>query len=1454
MSDRLSKLKKLQARRNGNSVDDDSDEGYEDHKIYDEVDEKEYRNRKRKELLQDDFVVDDDGVGYVDRGIEEQEQHYSDDYSDEDNDRNNSNKKNKKKLHTKKKQTNHISNMLQAQHSKATVPTVKKVIDLDEFDDILGEYDNGASTIVKPSLSSSSRPPSSPTNRVEKKRSSMNQLNNNNPVVKKAKPGPNSSVEFNNSVINSSPLKNKTNLDNDMNDLLDDVTASPTMKHTTDKEQPKTVDIKDEESSDDDDDDDVVVRRRTVRSAAATKQINLNSRSNPGSSPFVTAPGTPLDLKSNVIKPLSSRKSTPLQFSNKYTKQQVVDPKTGAFKMYWLDYAEVNNTLLLFGKVQALDNTMISAMIQINGLERDLYFLPREGKTPDEIHEEIVPLLMEKYGLTNIRAKSQKMKYAFELPGIPKETDYLKVLLPFKPPKSASDLIPPNLSSETFHHVFGGNTNILEQFLIQNKIMGPCWLEIKDGDFNALQNASHCSLEVSISKPSDIKVLSDMKTTPALNCTSLAIQTMMNSKENKQEIVSISIATYKNIMLDSPIPEDLNPDDIVTLVRPPQGSDFAVGLATLVKQKLQGNVRLFNNEKTLLACFCAMMKTSDPDVLIGHRLDSVYLDVLAHRLHDLSVPTFSSLGRRSRKDWPDRFGKGHTNMNHFFIRDIVAGRLICDIGNEMGQSLTPKCQSWDLSEMYQVTCQQEHKALDINYQNTQYQTDPNSMTMALQENITNSMITATISFRIQMLSLTKQLTNLAGNAWSQTLGGTRAGRNEYILLHEFARNGYIVPDKETRKMKANRLAQNEENDNGEVPVSSKKAKYQGGLVFEPEKGLHKNYVLVMDFNSLYPSIIQEFNICFTTVERNVEDIDELPNVPPSDMSQGVLPRLLATLVERRREVKKIMKTETDPHKRVQCDIRQQALKLTANSMYGCLGYVHSRFYAKPLAMLVTNKGREILMNTRQLAESMGLTVVYGDTDSVMIDTGCENYEDAIKIGVEFKKLVNERYKLLEIDIDNVFKKLLLHAKKKYAALNVTIGKDGKEYTVLEVKGLDMKRREYCPLSKDVSTHVLNTLLSDLDPETSLQEIYAYLEDIRGKVEANQIRVDKYKINTRLSKDPKSYPNGKTMPAVQVALRMRNAGRVVKAGTVITFVITKGKDSDKENSDNKTSESAHFASRAYALNDVMVKSNNLVPDPEYYLEKQLFAPVERLLERIESFDVVRLSESLGLDSKKFARRYADDNSNSGIHNLELLETTISDMERFKDSAEFLLNCPNCSNSFPFGGIVASKFYKVCYNGVQCKKCEHILNTIQLTSQLESVIRSHISLYYAGWLYCDDSTCGNVTRQISVFGKRCLNDGCTGVMRFKYTDKQLYNQLLYLFSLFDLEKNKKQKLKPLYYEGDKDYPGEPLADSSILALTEQNRVLFEISQSVVNKYLDNCGRRFVDMGNIFDFMTQ
>ena len=97
----------------------------------------------------------------------------------------------------------------------------------------------------------------------------------------------------------------------------------------------------------------------------------------------------------------------------------------------------------------------------------------------------------------------------------------------------------------------------------------------------------------------------------------------------------------------------------------------------------------------------------------------------------------------------------------------------------------------------------------------------------------------------------------------------RAERNEYILLHEFHRLKYICPDKSWGKKSAAAAKAETEEADGTVAQThkSKRDKYKGGLVFEPKRGLWDKYILVMDFNSLYPSIIQEYNIDFTTVAK-----------------------------------------------------------------------------------------------------------------------------------------------------------------------------------------------------------------------------------------------------------------------------------------------------------------------------------------------------------------------------------------------------------------------------------------------------------------------------------------------------------------------------------------------------------------------------------------------------------
>jgi DNA polymerase alpha subunit A len=108
----------------------------------------------------------------------------------------------------------------------------------------------------------------------------------------------------------------------------------------------------------------------------------------------------------------------------------------------------------------------------------------------------------------------------------------------------------------------------------------------------------------------------------------------------------------------------------------------------------------------------------------------------------------------------------------------------------------------------------------------------------------------------------------------------------------------------------------------------------------------------------------------------------------------------------------MIKKERNPLVRQQLDIRQKALKLTANSMYGCLGFTFSRFYARPIAAMVTAMGREALQRTVDTATNqLGLDIIYGDTDSVMINSNSTDLAVVKEMGNLVKKEVNKLYKV-----------------------------------------------------------------------------------------------------------------------------------------------------------------------------------------------------------------------------------------------------------------------------------------------------------------------------------------------------------------------------------------------------------------------------------------------------------
>ena len=134
--------------------------------------------------------------------------------------------------------------------------------------------------------------------------------------------------------------------------------------------------------------------------------------------------------------------------------------------------------------------------------------------------------------------------------------------------------------------------------------------------------------------------------------------------------------------------------------------------------------------------------------------------------------------------------------------------------------------------------------------------------------------------------------------------GGRSERNEYLLLHAFHDKNHIVPDRQPfSKTKSGAKAdEQQDSDPEETTTSNRKKKgqgqrrkpaYAGGLVLDPKRGFYDKYILLMDFNSLYPSIIQEFNICFTTVDRTLSSA-QLPG--KNSIPDSTILKLISLLI------------------------------------------------------------------------------------------------------------------------------------------------------------------------------------------------------------------------------------------------------------------------------------------------------------------------------------------------------------------------------------------------------------------------------------------------------------------------------------------------------------------------------------------------------------------------------
>lgn len=512
----------------------------------------------------------------------------------------------------------------------------------------------------------------------------------------------------------------------------------------------------------------------------------------------------------------------------------------------------------------------------------------------------------------------------------------------------------------------------------------------------------------------------------------------------------------------------------------------------------------------------------DPDAIIGWNLVQFDLRVLNEHARRLKVPL--RLGRGGEAmGWREH---GSRN-NHYFAE--APGRLIID-GIEALRSATWSFPSFSLENVAQ-TLLGEGKAIDTPYQrmdeiNRMFAEDKPALA---RYNLKDCELVTRIFEKTELLTFLLERATVTGLPADRSGGSVAAFCHLYMpLMH---RQGFVAPNQGER-----------------MPEAS-----PGGFVMDSRPGLYES-VLVLDYKSLYPSIIRTFLIDPVGLVEGLRQPDDAHSVPGFREARFSRTRhCLPSIVERVWQGRETAKRERNQP-------LSQALKIIMNAFYGVLGSSGCRFFDPRLASSITLRGHEIMRRTRALIEAQGHQVIYGDTDSTFVWLGvAHGEEEAAAIGRALVQRVNlwwrehllAEYGLesaLELQYETHYRRFLMPtvrgaeegSKKRYAGL--VMRADGSEEMVF--KGLETVRTDWSPLAQRfqqelylrifnrepyqdyVREYVRRTLAGELD------ELLVYRKRLRRRLDDYERNVPPHVRAARLADEyndsqgrPRQYQNG-----------------------------------------------------------------------------------------------------------------------------------------------------------------------------------------------------------------------------------------------------------------------------------------------------------------------------------------
>ena len=368
---------------------------------------------------------------------------------------------------------------------------------------------------------------------------------------------------------------------------------------------------------------------------------------------------------------------------------------------------------------------------------------------------------------------------------------------------------------------------------------------------------------------------------------------------------------------------------------------------------------------------------------------------------------------------------------------------------------------------------------------------------------------------------------------------SRMGVSQWIrslLYYEHRQNGILIP----RRQELDNRSSNVLND-----AVIKDKKFRGGLVVEPEEGIHFD-VTVMDFASLYPSIIKVKNLSYETV-RCSHDACKKNTIPQTNhwvctKKNGLTSVLIGSLRDLRvNYYKNMAKKDTLTVEEKQLfTVVSQALKVILNASYGVMGAEIFPLYFLPAAEATTATGRHIILDTIDKCKESGIGVLYGDTDSLFVKKPTpKQIEDIIT-----KAKMDHN---VELEIEKEYRYVVLSGRKKNY-LGVT--KNGK----VDVKGLTGKKSHTPPFIKTLFYELLD-ILSEIKTAEEFKraknKISDKISECARKVQAKEIPLQDLAFNVMISKAPRDYT--KTIPQHIRAAKQLESIREIKKGDIISYV-------------------------------------------------------------------------------------------------------------------------------------------------------------------------------------------------------------------------------------------------------------------------------------------------------------